>query len=82
MKHAQNVLTEKEAADKICAERCYGQIPVKCCGSECMMWRWFDRRSIGGDEKFFGSDVVRRGYCGLAGPPFRATSRHWWVIRI
>jgi hypothetical protein len=73
------IVTEKEAATKLCAERCYGAVPVNCVGSGCMAWRNFDFVIENGEDKNWGdSRWVRRGYCGLAGPLHEKPKRWRW----
>ncbi len=45
-----------------------------CQGSQCMMWRWWDRDGEGPVSEQWIQDggppiKLRRGYCGLAGRP-------------
>ncbi len=71
------VVTEAEALEKVCPERSYSHLPpAKCVGSECMAWRNFDRVAIAG-KAFDETDIVTRGYCGLAGPLHEKRGRLW-----
>ncbi len=69
-----SALTEDQARSNVCCRDLAG----KCCGSECMAWRW-DMAWESQTEEGHGGDVVVRlkrrlgspklGYCGLAGKP-------------
>ena len=55
--------TEQAAKQAYCTFHILTGRLQTCWGSQCMAWRWQDRKNPA------GNDTARRGFCGLAGRP-------------
>ena len=61
--------TEEDAKEKACCAGMGMSPSPSCVGSTCMAWRWGVAVKMESKHPEKRVELVRVGYCGLAGPP-------------